>query len=218
MTPLESTDVQLLSAACIQREAIERRRRPLTAFFGLVVAFMLLGTESRWPSHGVVRDVLFLTGICLAATGTLGRTWTNLYISGYKSKVLVQEGPYSICRNPLYFFSAVGMIGIGLCSGTLVIPAMMVLFFVAYYPMIISCEEFRLTANHGGAFKEYCLKTPAFWPQFKTYNEPETYIIFPRIMRKRIMDGFWFIALAAFSHIISDLHASNLLPSFFELW
>jgi protein-S-isoprenylcysteine O-methyltransferase Ste14 len=186
--------------------------------FGVFVACLLLGIRSQWAAQGIVQEVLFIVGICLAAIGTLGRTWSNLFISGYKSACLIQTGPYSMCRNPLYLFSAIGMVGVGFCSGTLAIPLMMMVFFAIYYPMIIRCEESRLAQFHHDSFQEYCLKTPAFWPGILNYHEPETYTMFPRLMRKSMTDAFWFIVLAVLAHLVSVLHGMNALPALFQLW
>jgi protein-S-isoprenylcysteine O-methyltransferase Ste14 len=40
-------------------------------------------------------------GWCLWPGATL-RLWSTLYIGGRKRVVLVSDGPYSLCRNPLY--------------------------------------------------------------------------------------------------------------------
>ncbi len=218
MTTLNAPNAQVFSPSLPSLAAIERRRRPLTIVFGISVACVLLVAESHWQTHGLVREILFLIGITLAGIGTLGRTWSNFYISGYKSSHLVQSGPYSICRNPLYFFSAIGMIGIGLCTGMAAIPVALLLFFAAYYPVIISCEESRLLIHHPADFAEYCRTTPVFWPRLSGYREPETYTVFPRMMRKYIADGFWFIALAALARIIAVLHETDVLPALVRLF
>ncbi|WP_459556799.1 methyltransferase family protein [Lacunimicrobium album] len=179
---------------------------------------MLLVSGSQWPPHSIFREILFLAGICLASIGMLGRTWCNLFISGYKTKVLIKTGPYSMCRNPLYFFSAIGMLGIGLCSGTLTIPLLMLSFFACYYPQIIRCEEERLVAAHSSDFLAYQRKTSTFWPRVTQYQEPETFTMFPGVMRKNIMDAFWFLALAALVHTGADLHDAHILPMVFEIW
>ncbi len=218
MTTLNAPNAQVYSPSLPSLAAIERRRRPLTIVFGISVACVLLMAESHWQSHGLIREILFLIGITLAAIGTLGRTWSNFYISGYKSSHLVQSGPYSICRNPLYFFSSIGMIGIGLCTGMLAVPAAMALFFAVYYPAIINCEESRLLIHHRDDFEEYCRATPVFWPRFCSYREPDTYTVFPRMMRKYIADAFWFIALAALARIVAVLHEVNALPAYVQLF
>ncbi len=206
------------ATSALHRVAAERRRRPLTALFGLFILAMVLVTGSRWGSRTLVSELLFLAGLALVTIAILGRTWANLFIAGYKTRLLIRTGPYSLCRNPLYLFSAIGMTGIGLCTGTLTIPATMCLFFAAYYPFIIRCEELRLSETHGEDFDDYCQTVPAFWPASLKIDEPETYVIQPRILRRNIADGFWFIALAALAHTAAHLHQFQLLPELFLVW
>jgi protein-S-isoprenylcysteine O-methyltransferase Ste14 len=198
--------------------AIERRRRPLTLLVGFFMGVIVFTTGSRWPVAGGGREVLFLIGMLLACVGAFGRIWSNLFISGFKSKFLISTGPYSVSRNPLYFFSAIGMVGIGLTTETLSIPALFIVFFALYYPTIIHREEQRLLMRHGEAFAEYCRRTPAFWPQLSLYDEPEVYVMHPRAMRKNICDAFWFVALAAVVHMEAQLSALSGLPTVFNLW
>jgi protein-S-isoprenylcysteine O-methyltransferase Ste14 len=198
--------------------AVERRRRPLTLLFGMFVAAVVLTTGSRWSASGGGREVLFLVGMCLASVGAFGRIWSNLFISGYKSKQLITTGPYSLCRNPLYFFSAVGMVGIGLATETLSIPLLLIMFFAAYYPTIIGREEQRLLIRHGESFAIYCCQTPAFWPEWSRYSEPDIYVMQPRAMRKNLADAFWFVALAAIVHVEAHLAGLSGIPTLFNLW
>ena len=96
-------------------------------FFG--VAFFLLVLASG-SAHGrsVLDAVLFLSGLVLVGIATVGRLWCSLYISGYKDRELITTGPYSLSRNPLYFFSFLGFAGIGLATETITLavalPAM----------------------------------------------------------------------------------------------
>jgi len=200
------------------KAAIEKRRRPLTALFAVLVAAIVLTTGSRWPVAGGGREVLSLIGMLLACLGAFGRTWSNLFISGYKSKHLITTGPYSLCRNPLYLFSSIGMVGIGLTTETLSVPALLMVFFAIYYPTIINREEQRLLMRHEEVFTEYCRRTPAFWPQLSLYEEPEMYVMHPRAMRKNICDAFWFVAIAALVNTEAHLSALSGLPTLFNLW
>ena len=198
--------------------AVEKRRRPLTILFGVLVAAVVLTTGSRWPSAGAGREILSLTGMLLACVGAFGRIWSGLYISGYKSKKLITVGPYSLCRNPLYFFSSIGMVGIGLATETVSVPVLLIVFFAIYYPTIIAREEGRLLARHGDDFTDYCRRTPAFWPQFSFYDEPDAYLMRPRPMRRNLADAFWFVALAAMVHVEAHLSAISGIPTILTLW
>lgn len=198
--------------------AAERRRRPLTILFGVFVGVIVLSTSSRWHPDSGILELLFICGLALTTCGVLGRIWSNLFISGYKSRALVTCGPYSLCRNPLYFFSAVGMLGIGLSTGTLGVPTLLIIFFAAYYPMIIGQEERRLSLLHGENFIIYCRTTPAFWPRFANYAEPDRYEVFPRSIRKTLGDAFWFVAFAGLVHAVAHLHRLHWLPVLVRTW
>ena len=48
---------------------------------------------------------LSIIGFTLVIIGGFGRLWASLYVEGFKTKTLIKEGPYSMVRNPLYFFN-----------------------------------------------------------------------------------------------------------------
>ena len=87
-----------------------------------------------------------------------------MYSSGYKSSELVTQGPYSVSRNPLYFFSFVGLIGIGLATETVTLTLFLVAFFALVYPAVIAGEEEFLRGKFGDAYAEYCRRMPRFFP------------------------------------------------------
>ena len=198
--------------------APERRRRKLTVLFGVAISTLILATNSKWASNVPVAEGFFVVGVSLACVGALGRSWSGIYIAGRKTSTLVMEGPYSCCRNPLYLFSAVGMLGIGLATATITIPAIMAFFFAVYYPMIIRCEEQRLAERHGPVFQSYRSVVPAFWPRVSKLHEPDTYAVFPLVVRKHLFDAFWFVALAAV--VSAECHLALRYPQFslMHLW
>jgi protein-S-isoprenylcysteine O-methyltransferase Ste14 len=119
--------------------------------FGLLLLVPLVLGTSYWSHAPLFDHTLFLVGFFLAVLGFCGRLWCLSYIAGCKKKVLITVGPYSLCRHPLYFFSLVGGIGLGLCTETMSAPILFVLAFVLYYPHIIRTEESFLSTN----FPEY---------------------------------------------------------------
>jgi protein-S-isoprenylcysteine O-methyltransferase Ste14 len=76
--------------------------------------------------------ILSSIGLALAGIASLGRLWCSLYIAGYKTEELITEGPYSIYRNFLYFFSFLGAIGVGFASESLLIPLIIPILFTSY--------------------------------------------------------------------------------------
>ena len=55
-------------------------------------------------------------GFLLVSAAVLGRLWTTLFIAGRKGEQLVVDGPYARARHPLYSWSIVAALGIGLST------------------------------------------------------------------------------------------------------
>ena len=106
--------------------------------------------------HLLVASAGFL--LLLASAG--GRIWAGAYLVGRKNHSLVSEGPYSLSRNPLYFFSFLGFIGAGLSFGSFALAALFVLcFFGAHWPTI-AAEERRLAELFGESYRAYRAFSP----------------------------------------------------------
>ena len=123
----------------------------MSQLFMLLIAGVLAVSESQWE-RTFMDAVLFLGGAVLVGAATMGRLWCSLYIAGYKNGTLITVGPYSISRNPLYFFSFVGAVGLGLATETFTFGVVFALWFVLFYPAVIRAEEQRLSELHGARF------------------------------------------------------------------
>ena len=170
------------------------------AFFGV-----LLSMESRLEGT-LAEPALFMTGLALVGVATVGRLWCSLYISGHKDSELVTVGPYSVTRNPLYFFSFLGFIGVGLATETVTLALAMTGFFAIVYPIIIRREEIFLRMKFGAAFAEYCDQVPRFMPRFSLYVEPNTWVVDTRLFRRTMLDVVWFVWLVALIEFVEAIH------------
>ena len=187
-------------------------------FIGAIIAILLTG-ESYWETASpLTTGVLFLVGCFLVGVATLGRLWCSLYIAGYKTKTLVVTGPYSISRNPLYFFSMVGGIGVGLATETLVIPAMILIMFAIYYPFVIRFEENKLGEIHPEQFDAYCQTVPRFWPKWSLLTEPDEYTVTPKTFRKHIFSALWFIWMIGIIELIEMFRELDILTTHFLIY
>lgn len=82
-------------------------------FIGFFLLIIVALSLSKWHFHAsLIGYFLWLMGWLFVGVGAMGRIWCSIYISGYKNNKLVMEGPYSLCRNPLYLFSYLGGVGI----------------------------------------------------------------------------------------------------------
>lgn len=197
----------------------QQGRLNLSRLFTVAVLVLVGFTDSHWEDHmPMVSGILFLAGCLLVGIASLGRLWCSLYIAGHKTRHLVTEGPYSICRNPLYFFSFVGGVGVGLASETLTIPFVITAAFALYYPYVIRFEEARMHALFGELYEAYCRKTPCFWPRWSLLTEPEVYPVYPRTFRKHLISALGFIYLIGFFELIEMFKELGMLPAFAVLF
>lgn len=107
----------------------------------VIVVLLLLGAEHKWDPEGFIDTLFEMLGLFFVIACTLGRIWVSMYIAGYKNRELITVGPYSIMRNPLYFFNLLGAIGLGFSSESLIVLAIFLLAFAINYPLVVLHEE-----------------------------------------------------------------------------
>ncbi|MGX5659041.1 methyltransferase family protein [Castellaniella ginsengisoli] len=147
------------------------RRRAL-GVLGALAVLTLPWIGSAWPESGWVNQGLEWLGLALIVLALLGRCACMLYLGGRKGADLVAEGPYAVCRNPLYFFSIVAVLGIGLQTGSLTVGLALALAAWAVFRWIVSEEERMLRACFGAPFDDYCAHVPRFLPRLSAWNSP----------------------------------------------
>lgn len=152
-----------------------------------------LGTVP-WLHEGVESVGLAMIVICI-----VGRAWCSLYIGGRKKAEIVSGGPYSLCRNPLYFFSFVGAFGMGAQTGSIVIAGLFFVIAVAVFYVTVRQEEIWLLATFGEPYRAYCERTPRFWPRFSKWHDSETIEVRPVFFLTTLRDGLgFFLAIPIF--------------------
>ncbi len=191
------------------------QRKKFQWIFALILFWVLLVSGSHWEGH-VLGDLFFLAGIIGIGISMVGRIWCLIYISGYKTNMLISSGPYSICRNPLYFFSLLGAMGIGLATKTMAIPLVIIIGFFLYYPRVIQREERHLSTLFNGQFIEYLNRTPRLLPKMTLLEEPDEYLVKPRVIRKNMLDNLWFIWIIGILELIAALHRYEIIPVMFR--
>jgi len=205
-----------MSSTIIQEKgvifAVANSRIIVSRIFGVVILLILAFTDHSFAQETMI-DLLFeLSGLFLLSICSLGRLWSLMYISGNKRRELVTEGPYSMVRHPLYVFSLIGALGIGLASENLLVLALVTAFYFFYYPFTILAEEKKLTNKFGDAYLEYMKRTPRFVPRFSVYKEPELYQVKAASFVRNFANGMWFIWIFMLMHLIEMLHDSGYLP------
>ena len=90
-----------------------------------------------------------ILGFIMVVFGSFGRIWASLYIEGNKTKNLITAGPFSMVRNPLYFFSLIMLLGFSLALKAIYLPLALLLIFVLFHVPTIANEERKLRNNQG---------------------------------------------------------------------
>jgi protein-S-isoprenylcysteine O-methyltransferase Ste14 len=188
-------------------------------FCALLGGYYLFGTALWQSQYPVLEETLFLFGVILVAIGVIGRAWCFSYISGNKDERLIQEGPYSICRNPLYLFSLIGAVGIGFGTETFVVPGIIAVAFMVYYPFTIRREEAKLKEIFGAEYEDYLKKVPRrLVPSLRNYIELETLQISPKAFRRGVFDLVFFIIPLGLFEIVEISHVIGGIPIYFQLF
>lgn len=195
-------------------ESLRKRLTAVLAAFWLAAA-TVVGTH--WGETSLMGHTLFSSGCLLMGVGVIGRVWCLGSIAGRKTGDLVTDGPYSLCQNPLYFFSAVAAVGVGMGSCTVTFPLIVLFGFLVYYPSVIASEARRLTEQHGDVYLAYRQVTPLLVPSLARFHENAEQQIGSSAFRRGVFDAIWFFVAFAWMHVLTELHRSGHFPTWFDL-
>ncbi len=195
----------------------ERKRRIISGVFLLAGIPFLLFTRPGWPEGGIIDLALRYGGILVILAGIAGRAWCTMYIGGRKNSQLVQDGPYSMCRNPLYFFSFLGGLGACLVFENLPVIFLYLVVFSLYYPFVIKSEERRLEMLFGAEFFAYKKQVPAFIPNPFVFRVGGKAPADARRMAKTLLDGSIFLLFIPLAYALNMLQAGGLLHTYWKI-
>lgn len=190
----------------------------LSKVAGMVLLLACLANQPLWAAQGWMITGMDMLGLMFLFAGVAGRLTCTMFLGGYKIRSLVVVGPYSMCRNPLYFFSMLGFTGLGLATHSWIIVAALLFLFAVYYPTVIRGEEEFLGQIYGTEFQAYCQSTPRFWPKWRGRVWPEQYLAHPRLFLKALRDASGFLVAYLALQLIGKLHAGQVLPFWWSLW
>jgi protein-S-isoprenylcysteine O-methyltransferase Ste14 len=200
-------------------EFIARYRTRLSQALALVYILVFTFSEKRLETEmPAVTGIMIITGIVLVGLGMVGRLWCAQYIAGRKTESLITEGPYSVCRNPLYFFSLIGGTGVGLCTESVILALAIPAAFAVIYPMTILNEERVLRETHGKAYGDYMFRVPRFLPNWSLFREPAEYVVNTRTYRREVVDALCFTCVVGLFEMIEELVNGGIIKTFFALY
>lgn len=187
------------------------RKLVLSGVF-LVGVLMYALTNSRLSVPSGAHEMIEWAGIAAIVICILGRTWASLYIGGRKIEQFVTDGPYSVMRNPLYFFSIIGTAGAGAQLGSVVAALVFgALAWVVFY--VVTLQEERLMAKrYDAAFANYMVSVPRFLPNPRLWRDKPTLTIMPSKILRTFADAMLFLLAIPIAEGFEQLQQIGVLP------
>ncbi len=120
----------------------------------------------------------FFTGLLIVLLGLLIRFFSQGFAGDWmrssevEAYYMLDEGAYSIMRNPLYLGNFLVGFGFTLTSSfypVFLLPSYSLVFFLYYY-LIVKEEESYLEKKFGERFIQYRESTPSFYPNFRKWK------------------------------------------------
>jgi protein-S-isoprenylcysteine O-methyltransferase Ste14 len=171
-----------------------------------------LALEGSWLDFAfdVAGWVLFTVGAGI-------RWWATLHIGGRKLDVLVADGPYSICRNPLYVGTFLMGIGVAFFLQSLTFVAGFGLATIFYLSVTVPVEEARLFERFGEDFLSYCRRVPRYRPRFANFHSPEEINVSVRGLTAEAIRAARWIWLPAICEMVAQFRSEEWWPRLFHL-
>lgn len=183
----------------------------LRAAFVLVFPLLLI-VEPAYSDLSAFGEFIEPVGALLIIAGVLGRFWAILYIGGRKNKMVMMDGPYSICRHPLYLFSTMATFGLGLILGSVVLALLLGGITFTVLMMTAEKEEAFLISEFGEIYRGYAARTPLIIPHPALFKTPPTIDVSLSHLRVNLSDALVFLAFIPLAEGISYLQDLALLP------
>lgn len=166
----------------------------------------------------MMHETIEQVGLFLIIAAILGRAWCSLYIGGRKSSELVDTGPYSVTRNPLYVFSMLGVVGVGAQSGSLLLGPLLCSAVWLVFRRVIGHEEALLLKVFGEPFRRYCERVPRFGPRFGAWLNAESLAVSPTAVWRTVRDAIPFLLVPPAFELIDWLQAAEAIHVVLRLY
>jgi protein-S-isoprenylcysteine O-methyltransferase Ste14 len=188
---------------------VNQKRRILVIRLVFLAALpLILFVQPRLSIGSFEHEILEAAGLLLLVAGVLGRLWSILYIGSVKNATVMRDGPYSMTRNPLYFFSTLAMTGIGLMLGAVFFAILLGGLTFAILYVTAQRESAFLAASFGASYAEYAREVPFFRPDPRLYRTSPDVTFSSRALRNSLFDAMGFLVAIPVVELIDHLKMS----------
>lgn len=186
-----------------------------------VLIGLLLTTRSAWPDNHLFASLIQQFGAIYVFAFIAGRSWSTLYMGSTPDVLLITDGPYRHLRNPLYFFSATGLLGVGMLWKSLILGAGLFGFVLLTFYFVILGEEKFLENRFGDTFRAYCRAVPRLLPSLKARipaTHGETTPFSPSALWDFFRDTSWLLLVLPGSVLVDWAQRAGWLPVLLRLY
>lgn len=196
-----------------------QRKRQFALVAGSIVVGATLFAIKPVYDNTLYDFSLEVLGVLFILIGLGIRLWCTLYIGGRKNAELLSDGPYSLCRNPLYVGSILAAFGIGLQTEMLTFAVLCGVVSWMIFQVVVKKEEHFLLIEFGTPYKVYFENTPQFWPRFSSYKDELTERSFrPAMLWNTLRDGMVLFVAIPVTEAIEFAHRAGALTAIIQLY
>lgn len=202
----------------MELQSWQKLRRLVLFLFSILAFSILILGKSHWLSNHFMHELYEAIGLVLILVCIVGRTWCSLYIAGRKKQELVAIGPYSIMRNPLYTFSFIGAMGVGLQFGAVTTGVLSFVIAWAVFSFIVIREEAFLRGEFGETYEAYLNRVPRFCPKVSLWTSPQFIEVYPKLVWRTFMDALVFLISIPLLELIEEWQEVGMIPTYFMFY
>ncbi len=168
-----TTNVVLPGPLTTVRESAGYRWRIVITTVSLLLGIAFTGLNRPLTLSSPLNGQLETIGWAMFFAGAALRLWASTYICARKTREIVRTGPYSICRNPLYWGTLLMVGAFPLFLKSPVLAASMLPPLVLYLYAVVPAEEWVMSRRHGEGYAVYCMEVSRWLPNFARYDRGE---------------------------------------------
>ncbi len=165
------------------------------------------------PSHLTDGAVICLSaGVALILLGIGYRALATVWIGGHKNFRLIQTGPFSFSRNPLYVGWVLAVTGIGLLHGSLVLAALLGVSAWLIFDRTIRREEIHLLERFGDDYATYMHRVPRWAGRVAPKEWPRPIAPNGKLVWKTVYEASLLLLALPFEYAVWWAQNHHLLP------
>lgn len=206
----------MTTASSFDLQRVQKIRKWAVGLSLLAAVGVALFTTTLW-GEGAFHEGVEAFGLGAMVIAIVGRAWCSLYIGGRKKAEIVDTGPYSISRNPLYVFSYVGAFGVGAQTGSVSMGLLFLAITMVVFHFTVAREEAWLRNAFGEPYAAYMRRTPRFGPDFSKWKDEETLSVRPEFFLATIRDGLVMLLAIPIFEAIEKLQDMGVLKALLHL-